>query len=159
MAEIDQAFIDGFLPFQVRVLYLKIRQLFHQAHDDGDVVKSNVGFGILLAVAAHPGSSQREVADCVGVPASIAVRTMKGLIERGLVARTADPRDRRNYRLSLTADGDAYLDANLPRAAANERIMMDGLTEAEKAAFLAALHKIQRNIDRYLAATTGSPQA
>jgi DNA-binding MarR family transcriptional regulator len=72
--------------------------------------------GVLRLLARHPGQSQRELADALGMHAPRLVPLIDELEGRGVVARDRDPADRRNYAISLTDQG-RQLVAELGRVA------------------------------------------
>jgi DNA-binding MarR family transcriptional regulator len=64
---------------------------------------------VLRHVAAEEGRSQGSLALALGVPASRIVALVDGLENRGLLARRANPEDRRAHALYLTGDGRKLL--------------------------------------------------
>jgi MarR family 2-MHQ and catechol resistance regulon transcriptional repressor len=68
------------------------------------------------------------------------------LEERGLVARTSDPSDRRLKVARLTADGEALLDRLLPDYYPRIRSMCSGLTAKEKSELCELLAKLRRGM-------------
>src|ERR1700738_4914650 len=67
--------------------------------------------GVLRFLARNPGSSQRELADAIGMRASRLVAMADELERRELVMRVRDERDRRSHRITLTGAGKAQLEA------------------------------------------------
>jgi DNA-binding MarR family transcriptional regulator len=65
--------------------------------------------GLLRAVSAGPGRSQQALATELGVLPSTLVALVDELEEDGLLMRTRNPSDRRNYALQLTSAGDQRL--------------------------------------------------
>ncbi|WNF28661.1 MarR family transcriptional regulator [Streptomyces sp. C11-1] len=66
---------------------------------------------------------------------------------RGLVARRADPEDRRSLRIGLTPEGFALVDAAVTEHAANENRLLGLLTEDEAHTFDAVLRKLLAAFD------------
>jgi DNA-binding MarR family transcriptional regulator len=98
--------------------------------------------GVLRRLAQFPGQSQRDLADALGMHAPRLVSLIDELEERGLVARDRDPRDRRNYAISLTDEG-RRLFAELGRVAAqHEHAITAALDDEERAQLLALLGRI-----------------
>jgi DNA-binding MarR family transcriptional regulator len=64
---------------------------------------------VLIYLARHPEATQRDMARDTGRDKAQLARLIKGLRERGLLSSQADPADRRNLRLSLTAEGKSVL--------------------------------------------------
>lgn len=67
--------------------------------------------GILAVIAGHPGITQKELAETLGIqPASISELLMK-LERKGLVLREKDQQDRRSIKVQLTEAGRQALEA------------------------------------------------
>lgn len=63
--------------------------------------------GILSVIAQHPGITQKELAETLGIqPASVSELLMK-LEHKGLVLREKDPQDRRSIQVRLTEEGQS----------------------------------------------------
>jgi len=69
-------------------------------------------FRTLAFVDRNEGSSLWEVASHMGLTPPSMSRLVDGLIERGLMARKDHPADRRRVRLTVTAHGQAILEAS-----------------------------------------------
>ena len=63
----------------------------------------------LASVAKEPGLSGHELGKRIGVSAPTASGLVERLVEKGLIARTDDPDDRRIRRLHPTTDGLAVI--------------------------------------------------
>lgn len=64
---------------------------------------------MLMKLRQHPGLSQKDLAEIIEVEPMTIARLTDRLEARGLVERRADPRDRRIWRLHLTAQADPFL--------------------------------------------------
>ncbi len=65
--------------------------------------------GVLSVIAGHPGITQKELADALGIqPASVSELLMK-LERKGLVIREKDDQDRRSIKVQLTEEGQSIL--------------------------------------------------
>lgn len=67
-------------------------------------------YAILLVIAANPGCRQAELGTALRIRQPNLVEPLESLAARGLIARRADPRDRRAQTLDLTPAGRALLD-------------------------------------------------
>lgn len=65
--------------------------------------------GVLRFLVRNPGSTQRDLADAIGMPPSRLVAMTDELEHRGLVHRVRDEQDRRSHRITLTDRGEAEL--------------------------------------------------
>lgn len=96
-------------------------------------------FRVLGFVDRRPGVSVKDVAEHLGIPMSGASRLVEKLVDRGLIARTTDAKDRRRVVLTLRAAGKRL------RARARERTQQglattfQRLTPAERDAIARAL--------------------
>jgi len=100
-------------------------------------------FTALTLVADNPGLSQSQLAEAMQVERPNLVVIVDELETRGLITRDRVPTDRRAYALRITADG-ARLLANATRAVAeHENHMMGRLSDAEEAALIATLNRIE----------------
>ncbi|MGC9270748.1 MarR family winged helix-turn-helix transcriptional regulator [Acidiphilium sp.] len=64
---------------------------------------------MMIRLARNPGLSQKDLAEIIEVEPMTVARLTDRLEARGLVERRADPRDRRIWRLHLTARADPLL--------------------------------------------------
>ncbi len=74
-------------------------------------------------------------------------RAVARLVARGLVARRADPHDRRRAVLRLAAGGRATHDRIVPLARAREARLLDALSPDERATLDRLLAKLQARAD------------
>jgi DNA-binding MarR family transcriptional regulator len=65
----------------------------------------------------------------------------------GLVARSRDPQDRRGVLLELTAEGKAKLDSYIETGSSREKVLLEGLSSAEKTQLNQLLHKLVASIE------------
>ena len=98
--------------------------------------------GVLRLLAQSPGQSQRALADALGMHATRLVALIDELEGRGLVARTRDPADRRNYALALTDQGTAKLAELATVAGEHERAITSALTADERRDLATALRRV-----------------
>jgi DNA-binding MarR family transcriptional regulator len=88
--------------------------------------------GILRLLSRSPGISQQELATRLEVHASRLVAIIDSLEKRGLVAREANPEDRRVYRLNLTGIGGEALAAIGKVAREHDEWTCEGFTLTER---------------------------
>ena len=94
----------------------------------------------------HPGATQKDLAQHSGRDKAQLARLIKGLRDRGLLAAEADETDRRNVRLSLTADGRAVQRALQQQARKLSAGAVAGLSAAEQQQLLALLRRVADNV-------------
>jgi DNA-binding MarR family transcriptional regulator len=99
--------------------------------------------GLLRLLARDPGRSQREIADCLGMPPSRFVPFADELDQRGLIERRKNPSDRRLHALHLTQDGHRMMAELAEVGRAHEQDICQALSEDE--------HEQLRNLLRRIA--------
>ena len=95
----------------------------------------------------HPGATQSDLAQHSGRDKAQLARLVKGLRERGLLDGEADPADRRNVRLSLTAEGHAVQRTLQQQAKRLSSKAVDGLSAAERSQLAELLSRVSANLD------------
>jgi DNA-binding MarR family transcriptional regulator len=98
--------------------------------------------GVLRRIAHAPGESQRALADALGMHAPRLVALIDDLESRGLVQRSRDPADRRNYALSLTPAGRETMTRIATVARQHERAVTAALDDDERAELAAVLRRL-----------------
>jgi DNA-binding MarR family transcriptional regulator len=93
-------------------------------------------------LGAHASQSLNDLARAAALDKSQMSRVVTGLIARRLVARTADERDGRGIRLSLTKAGAAIHLGLMSAAAERNRAFLGCLTKSERACLERVLEKI-----------------
>ena len=106
-------------------------------HMDGKVL----GF-----FSRRPGATQSDLAEHSGRDKAQLARLIKGLRDRGLLEAVVDEADRRNVRLSLTADGKAIQRALGLQAKRLSAKAAAGLSDAEQAQLLILLRRVRQNL-------------
>lgn len=100
----------------------------------------------LSAIGRYPGLLPNQLADRSGRDKAQIARVLKDLEERGLIARSPHPTDRRTHCLSLTPAGETVFQ-HLQRSRVQiARQMMDGLTPAEQQQISALLARMADNL-------------
>jgi MarR family transcriptional regulator, transcriptional regulator for hemolysin len=101
---------------------------------------------VLLALRAGPVAAQRELADALGVRAATLTQQLDAMEAAGLVARVADPGNRRVRRVELTGAGRQLFDRLRDAARAHDEQLRAGLGADELATVAAALERMRRNV-------------
>lgn len=103
------------------------------------------GFDVLLTLRRQ-GSGQAltpsDLAQEMMLPSSTMTNRLDKLEKRGLIARAADPHDRRAIRVSLTEQGIRLADEIVVAHVATEERMLSALSEAERTLIRRLLAKI-----------------
>ena len=94
----------------------------------------------------HPRATQSDLAQHSGRDKAQLARLIKGLRERGLLSGEVDEEDRRNVRLSLTADGQAVQRALRQQARRLSTQAVAGLSAKEQQQLLVLLQRVKGNL-------------
>ncbi len=101
-----------------------------------------VQYAALQTVVNSPGIDQRTLARTIGFDPSTIGGVVDRLEARGLLARQADPADRRVRLLQPTAAGRALLKAVVPGMLRAQRRMLEPLPPAERREFMRMLRTL-----------------
>ena len=102
-----------------------------------------------VPASATPRSRSRS-ARCpttLGLSGPAISRAVDGLVQRGEVKRTEDPRDRRSKLLTVSARGRRTVDRFVAIRLAAVKRFVEGLSEAEREALAAGVGPIARRLD------------
>lgn len=100
----------------------------------------------LAVLAMIDGLLIGELAVYAVVEQSTLSRALDGLETEGLVRRSPDTEDARATRVFITETGRAAFEKFWPRMAQSYAQMFDGISEDDRAVFVATLKKILRNV-------------
>jgi DNA-binding MarR family transcriptional regulator len=98
--------------------------------------------GVLRFLARNPGSTQRELAEAIGMPASRLVAMVDELERRKFVRRVRDDEDRRSHRITLTAGGEAELAIIAKAAREHKNELLAALSPEEQDQLAGLLRRI-----------------
>ncbi len=99
-------------------------------------------FGFLVQLRAHGPASQLEIARAIRMDRTTSSQLVEELAARSMVVRDIDPEDRRHNQLSLTTHGQTVLSAAEDAATQVEERLLDGMSDARRAALLHGLRHI-----------------
>ncbi|HWO65851.1 MAG TPA: MarR family transcriptional regulator [Umezawaea sp.] len=99
-------------------------------------------YGMLVALDDFGPISQQRLAESLDMDKSHLVGKIDKLAQRGLLAREADPADRRRHRIVLTAQGKALVDRVRPIAEESQREALAVLSEEERTVLEALLLRV-----------------
>jgi len=95
----------------------------------------------------HPGATQSDLAAHSGRDKAQLARLVKGLRERGLLDGVPDSVDRRNLRMTLTAQGKAVQRTLQQAARRLSAQAVAGLTDAQRAQLVEMLEQVNANLE------------
>jgi MarR family transcriptional regulator, transcriptional regulator for hemolysin len=132
------------LPFEIAETANALRRAFDRRAATLGVTRAQ--WKVLFRLGRNPGLRQVELADAIDVEPITLSRIVDRLEEAGLVAREADPADRRAWRLRVTEKAQPLI-AKLRKLA--EGLMGDAfkdLTEEDLAVMHGKLARIRENL-------------
>lgn len=110
---------------------------------------STVKMRTLAVLAVVPGLTINELSVYAVTEQSTMSRTLESMEKAGLVRREARAKDARVREIYLTDAGRAEFDRVWPTMHARYAEMFSDIDEAERAAFVATLQKVLRNIRQH----------
>jgi DNA-binding MarR family transcriptional regulator len=133
--------LDAFIPFRLSFTSNLVSDTIARAYE------ALFGLSIpewrLVAVVAETGGiTQGAIGARTRMDKVTVSRAAMALAGRGLMARRANPDDRRSHLLVLTDSGHELYRAVAPKALDLERRIFAGFTAAEREAFVATLRRI-----------------
>lgn len=102
---------------------------------------------VLAALRDFGPASQRELGARLGIDPSDLVTVMDTLVPLGLVERERDSEDRRRYRVAVSPEGRATLEAALREAGEVRDDLLAALDEDERATLHALLRKAYAGLE------------
>ena len=102
---------------------------------------------VLGYIGHHPGATQSDLARHSGRDKAQLARLIKGLRERAFLVGEEDATDRRNVRLSVTAEGSAVLHALQQQSEHLATLAVAGLSVAERQQLMALLERVRQNFE------------
>lgn len=104
-------------------------------------------YGILDRCRRGEAHSVTKLAEVFPVDTSAMSRQVSKLVDRGLLRRRRLPSDRRTVRLSLTEKGRSLALVLAEELRARRSLLMKGISDDERAVFMAAAHKMLANLE------------
>jgi DNA-binding MarR family transcriptional regulator len=101
-----------------------------------------VQFRILVVIASREVCSLNDIVDAVNLHVSTASRTCERMTAAGLLHRTANPIDRRNLELTLTARGRALVGRAMRHRRAALAPVLDRLSARKQRRLVAAMRDL-----------------
>jgi DNA-binding MarR family transcriptional regulator len=116
--------------------------IFHAEVEEAGHDLTPVQYAALTVVESHPAIDQATLAGLIAYDRTTITGVVDRLVQKGLLVRQANNRDRRVRELQITDEGRRILSGIEPAVEAAQRIMLRGLTTKEAAEFLRLLRKV-----------------
>jgi DNA-binding MarR family transcriptional regulator len=135
-----------FVPFRLNRLAAEVSNALsadYQARYGLDIpewrVLATLGF-------RNDACSAQYISDCTRTHKSTISRAVTALMERQIIERVENTKDRREFRLRLTRKGRALYEELIPRLLRKEQDILSCLSAQERKDFAALLGKIERSL-------------
>lgn len=115
--------------------------IFHGEVSEAGSDLTPVQYAALTTVAARPGIDQATLAGLIAYDRATIGGVVDRLVQKNLLAREINEKDRRAHVLLVTEDGRRLIETITPAVENAQRLMLQGLDETEKADFLRLLAK------------------
>ena len=134
--------LDDFIPYRLSVTSNLVSDTIARTYEAlfGLTIPE---WRLVAVVAERDGITQQAIGATTRMDKVTVSRAAIALVDRGLLARAANPDDRRSHLLRLTGPGRELYAAVAPQAIALERRIFAGFDPAEIAAFTAMLRRIE----------------
>ena len=141
---------DVTLLYLIKQVELAVRQALDDVVATADL--TTLQYTALTVLERHPGITSAELARNSFVRAQSMAEMVSYLLERDLVTRERDERNRKQYLLSLTPDGQRVLDGLYDAVADIETAMLEGFdagqTEILRTYLVRCRHSLSGNAPR-----------
>jgi len=132
------------IAIKLTVIARQLRQRFDQVVESDGLTRGK--WGVILAVARNPGTTQRMVASVLEITEVTAGQLIDRLCADGYLERRRHPKDRRAHCVYLTSKAQPLLGRLNEVAKVHEDETFAGLTEEELALLDGVLDKLAGNI-------------
>ncbi|AQR60336.1 MarR family transcriptional regulator [Brevundimonas sp. LM2] len=127
-----------------RVLQLALDIYAEEAGDGGPTQRQ---FAVMEAVSVRSGLTQTDLVKATGIDRSTLADLVARMTTKGLLARQRSSLDARAMAVSLSAEGQALLEAARPRVEAADKRIMGLLPKAKREGFLELLGELAASAD------------
>ena len=112
----------------------------------------------IIALSIQNGISQKDLAERIFVDGTTLVPIIDGMEKKGLVERRADPNDRRNNKIFLTAKSESLVEPIIEIILRIRKIVYKNIPEKDLEFARDILRKITENAESYIAKNEGKIQ-
>lgn len=132
-------------------LFIRIMRRHHACVERriGDLGIHHSQHRMLMQLAKREGElpSQKELAEAMGISPAAVTTTLKRLEKEGYIARSMTDEDNRRNEIRITEEGISKVVESREIFESTDRSMFAGFSEAEMAALLAFMERIDQNLD------------
>lgn len=139
--------LEDIVLFLVERVNKRARRYAQRRMDDAEMGVSVDQWVVLKVVEGHNGKSQREIARASERDAASITRTLDLLEQKGLVERAAIAGDRRQYAVTLTKLGEAFIDQHMPLIKSLRKAGLKGIPSSEVKTLRETLQRMSDNFN------------
>ena len=144
MAKLD---LFSFLPFRLNRLAAEVSTALAEEYQQRYGLDIP-GWRILATLGFRDDACTAQfIVQCTRTHKSTISRAVTALMERHLVERVENEKDRREFRLRMTRKGDALYEQLIPRLLRREQEILSCLSAGEQKDLAAILGKIEQSLD------------
>ncbi|MFT5693816.1 MAG: DNA-binding MarR family transcriptional regulator [Oceanicoccus sp.] len=123
--------LERFLPYRLSTLSNKVSSIIAQSYHDKFAL-SVTDWRIMAVLGEYPGASADEVSEKTQIEKSMLSRAINKLLQRKLIRREFDSKDRRRSILTLTDTGLSVYDDIVPVSYEYEQQLLQCLNKQEQ---------------------------
>ncbi len=129
----------------IALLFSAGRLMRKRFNESGGAVLSMLQVETLRFVDEKKNPSMKQIADFLAIAAPSATSLVEDMVKRGYLDRTADAKDRRKVRLSVSKKGKVALGTHLRKKMTHMRNSLGRLSSEERVQLARILTKLSRN--------------
>lgn len=134
--------LEGGIGFLLRLLEARYDSLYQDITREGGITPRQ--FGVLMALYQNGPLTPSILAERISCDRNTLSEMLKRMLERKLIARKANPEDRRSFQVQIASKGIQALLAVVPAAAELQETMLAPLKKEDRAHFLSCLRAITK---------------
>lgn len=140
MSKLNLGPLDGLLGYRIRQAEGTVFESFAETFSPSDV--TGLEFGCLMLIEANPGIIQKQVCEHMRLKSSTIGRFVERFVADGLVKKQQAKSDRRLVPLSVTAKGEKFIAAHLPKLIEMEERLANRYSEEEFKTLMNLLNRL-----------------
>lgn len=133
------------IDYNIKASWHAISRMYNQEAIKNDITTS-IGF-VLLNIDTEEGTPATKIAPLLGLEARSLTRMLKGMEEKKLIYRQADPIDRRLVRVFLTEKGREKKEVSRQTVRTFNKAVKEAIPEEKLKVFFEVIHQINKVVE------------
>lgn len=138
--------LERFLPYRISILSSRLSGIIAETYKDKFAL-SVTEWRIMAVLGEYPDSSAEEVSIKIQIEKSIVSRSLSKLLQRHLVTRETDDRDRRRQNLNLSQMGVDVYGQIVPVSYDYEQRLLQCFSKQEQATFDTLIERLYQHAE------------